>query len=53
MNTELPIGAIVMLDGRRMRHMGGGKLEPAPEELLAKRFDTMECEPLHKVPACI
>ncbi len=48
---KLEVGAVVVMDGRKMRHLGDGQFEPVPEpETLAKRFGADEYEPLHRVP---
>lgn len=40
---EMQIGSVVLVNGQWMRHLGGGRFEPAPApgaaETLAKRFD--------------
>lgn len=45
MGEDLPVGAIITVDGVQKRHLGGGKFEPAGEAML-KRFDSAECRPL-------
>ena len=51
---ELPIGEVIEIEGRKMRHVGGGRFEPVEVcELLTKRHDSNEGEALHKVPHAI
>lgn len=44
---QLPVGAEVMVDGRLMRHLGGGQFEPVGKPM-AKRFDQYDGEPLQR-----
>lgn len=41
----LAVGAIVVIDGVRKRHLGGGMFEPVGEEMF-KRFDGSDCGPI-------
>lgn len=42
---ELPVGAIVEVDGVKKRHLGGGVFEPHGDTMF-KRFDSSDCGPL-------
>lgn len=44
-----PVGAVITVRGQAMRHVGGGMfVDAAGGELLAKRFDESDGEPLHR-----
>lgn len=38
---DIPVGNVALINGVWMKHLGGGRFEPAPApgEVLAKRFD--------------
>ena len=35
----MEVGQVTYINGQRVRYLGDGKFEPAPEETMAKRFD--------------
>jgi hypothetical protein len=35
----MEVGQVTYINGQRVRYVGDGKFEPAPEETMSKRFD--------------